>query len=421
MRRNFLFLSLFFSFFALASSESQQQALLNNYRHVIEMADYSGQSYLSFMKAVVRPAMVDVVENGYVIASPENVEAAYKAVDKRVQKAVEGQGGLEAAKKVAAALEGQTVFSETLPNEIAKIDRKLDRYRMATFLGLASGGGVVIRYHENNYAYNVHYDKVEEKSGRSYGVGPTRLAYDASDKAYLTDVQEYFSDKKTKENLPEFYRALMLALLNTDPANYGAVKPFGQTVLSDFLAVYTAEQARNLMDESVDIHWDAALLEVTLLASFHAGQEKFKLYYQDVVEQKVVFTDSVYRQTPCELPQVKKQASMVDYWQFSRRINDSKNCKRSGINVTKKEFRLLERKITDYMSKKSPALVNRLTKSMGLTKKVDNVYLALSEYLINDRTEKKLGSEKVKQITENWVEFLTEVTKNADKITALIE
>ena len=31
--------------------------------------------------------------------------------------------------------------------------------------------------------------------------------------------------------------------------------------------MYTAEQARNLMDGRITLHWDAALLEVTLLAS----------------------------------------------------------------------------------------------------------------------------------------------------------
>ena len=35
------------------------------------------------------------------------------------------------------------------------------------------------------------------------------------------------------------------------------------------------------MDNRITTHWDAALLEVTLLGAFHAGQKEIKLFYKD--------------------------------------------------------------------------------------------------------------------------------------------
>lgn len=398
--------------------EFQQSPLLKGYRanrKVFEMSEYSGKTYLTFMQEVIKPALDSVAENGYRMVDGQTVERVYRAVDKKVQRAVDNNGGLAKVKKIADRLQGRLVTLSSLPEEIAKVDRSVDRFKLATFLGLASGGGVAIRYHENNYAYNVHYDTTEQRSGRSYGVGPTRLANDASDKAYLDDIEKY-AKNGGKRNLPQFYRALLQTLLNGDPTNYAKVSDAGQTVLTDFLAVFTAEQARNLMDGSIDIHWDAALLEVTLLASFHAGQTSFKLYYREPGTESVSFTDKVHQQTPCALPDKTRRASMRDYWQFSRNIDNEENCRRSGINITKGEFRKLGEKITSYMFRYHPDLALRVRKSMDVDSQVDNLYLALSEHLINESTPRRLGF-KGEEIVEAWVAFLSQVTKSADDIS----
>jgi hypothetical protein len=400
------------------ASEAKNKQLVKNYEHTFNFADHSGQTYLSFMKSIIKPAMDELATEGYAVAGAEAVEMTYNTSFKKVQGVVNKSGGIENVKAIAEQLEGKIVTLESLPAEIAKIDSSVDRYSLATFLGLASGGGVVIKYHTNNYAYNVHYDTTEQKSGRSFGAGPTRLANDASDKAYLDDIEEYIATEK--ENLPEFYYTLMQSLLNSDSSNYVNISKFGQTVLTDFLAVYTAEQARNLMDGKVHSHWDAALLEVTLLASFHAGQEALKIYYYNPANEEVSFTDSVLKQSPCEVPGVEKQARMHDYWQFSRRVDDAKNCRRSGINITNREFRQLSKDITAYMSTHHPEVLERVAASMGLTGKVTNIYQELSKFLINDHTATELGDE-AQEITDAWVEFLSIVTEEAAAITAQIE
>lgn len=419
MRKIVLYFILLFGVFVSADTELKQLTLLNNYKHVYDVSDHSGQTYLSFMQKVIKPAIDELAKNGYQIADGGAIERVYHTVDKKVQRAIDKNGGLQSAKRVSEALKGKTVTLNSLPNEISKIDRRVDRYDLAMFLGLASGGGVVIRYSDSNYAYNVHYDTVERKSGRSFGAGPTRLANDASDKAYLDDLSE-FSRGSGIENLPQFYQGLLEALLDTDTTNYRKITDFGQTVLTDFLAVYTAEQARNLMDGRVDIHWDAALLEVTLLASFHAGQDIFKFYYEDRQTKKVLFTDTVWNQTRCAAPQKRRKASMRDYWQFSKRVDDQKNCARSGINITKKEFRKLGERITSYMFANHSKMTLRVQEAMGVKgRPVKNLYHELSRFLISNETPKKLDT--VNKIASVWVDFLTQVTDSARDITKEIE
>lgn len=195
---------------------------------------------------------------------------------------------------------------------------------------------------------NVHYDTTDERSGRSFGAGLNRGANDTSDKDYLNDFEAH--SRGSEGNLPTFYRALLSSLLRTDDAAFVDVSDEGRTVLGDFLAVYIAEQDRNLMDGSVSPYWDDALLEVTLLAGFHAGQSTMKLYYRDAGTGMTTFTSATKKQRACAAPTSSKQASMTDYWQFNRNITDPENCRRSGINITNSEFRKLGTAITSYVS-----------------------------------------------------------------------
>ncbi len=384
-----------------------------------DLSEHTGQSYLSFMENEVKPAMDALATDGYLVKGADAVALAFDESDTKVQRKVRSWGGLENVQAIATALEGETVTLETLPGKIKAIDRSVDAYDLSTFLGLASGGGVSIKYFDDNYALNVHYDTKEERSGRSFGVGPTRKANDASDKNYLQDVQSYANHEAA--NMKEFYKALFETLLNSDPSNYVAVEPEGQTVLTDFLAVFTAEQARNLMDGEVRPHWDAALLEVTLLASFHAGQEEFKLFYKNPGTQETTFTNKTLQQKPCEVSTREQKASMVDYWQFSRNITSPEHCRRSGINITKSEFRKLEKEITKYIALEAPELNADIENAMGLTRSSSNLFETLSKYLISTNSERSLNQEKVEAITKAWVNFLEFSRKHANEISLQIE
>lgn len=391
------------------------------FQYEFDLKDYKGQTYLSFMESTVKPAMDDLAINGYQVKGGDAVEFAYWHSDTKVRRRVERTwGGLNHVKDIADQLEGETVTLNTLPGRINSVNRGNDIYNLSTFLGLASGGGVSIKYAEDNYALNVHYDVEEERSGRSFGVSPTRKANDASDTNYLQDLQKYISHEQ--DDLKDFYQGLLESLLNSDSSQYPEVRPMGQAVLTDFLAVFTAEQARNLMDGHLRPHWDAALMEVTLLGSFHAGQEEIKLFYKNPGTGEVTFTDTTLKQTPCAIPTRTQRAAMRDYWQFSRNIRSEANCRRSGINVTKKEFQLLSKKITKYVQDNNPELYQAVKDSLKIRRRnAYNLYNELSKFLIDSDAPRAISQDEVDALTGTWIEFLEYVRTQAPAITAAIE
>lgn len=414
-------LSLFLSFAAMATEV--QAPLLENYKtnkdgleHQKYFKIQSGQTFLSFMETDIKPALDEVATSGYTILSSDQIDSLIPLLDEKVQKKIDNNGGVDVLKELADGLADETVNLNTLPEKIKDLQVGGNPYDLSTILGLLSGGGVAIEFYENNVGYNVHYDTKEKMSGRSFGFGPSRSANDASDSQYLRDLADFTIGGK--RSVVEFYRTLFKALLNSDTENYKKINDEGQTLLTDFLAVYTAEQARNLMDNHISLHWDAALLEVTLLANFHAGQEDFTFYYQDRKTGDVKFTNKVYEQARCKVPTKSRSAKLGDYWQFSERITDKKNCGRSGINITKDQFRLMGEKITEYMFENHKDLSDRVKASMGIEGFESNLYKALSEYLINGETPKSLDEETIDEITEAWVDFLVEVRKSADDITS---
>lgn len=380
-------------------------------------------TFLSFMEDRVKPAMDELATDGYDMCDSATVGQAYAASHSKVRGKVAGFGGITAVKGIVDRLndrlDGRRVTLETLPAEIRAVASGVSSYDLANFLGLACGGGVRVDFYEGNYALNVHYDVTEERSGRSFGVSGSRAANDASDKDYLDALQAY--SQSQPENLPEFYSALFGSLLKTDGSGFADVSPAGRAVLTDFLAVYIAEQARNLMDGSVTPHWDAALLEVTLLASFHAGQDNLALYYKNPGTGAVSFTDRTLRQRACAIPSSSKTASLSDYWQFSRNINDPSNCKRSGINITKNEFRMLGGAITTYLRNNRPAVYNKVKAALGLTSNSTNLYYSLSKYLIGNGAPRRMTEAKAAKIADAWVELLTTVTNDAAAISATLD
>jgi hypothetical protein len=387
-----------------------------------DVNDYKGTTYLQFMRESVKPAMDVMATDGYEIScDAASVESAYTTLSEKVRTKIDRNfGGLDHVKTLLVEIEGSNVNLNTLPGIIRRFDPSKNSYDFATVVGLLCGGGVRINYDANNYGLNIHYDTTEERSGRSFGVGPTRGANDASDKQYLTDLQKYASDHS--EDLSDFYSTLLKTLLNNDAAGYSAVEDEGQTVLTDFLSVYTAEQARNLMDGEVSPHWDAALLEVTLIAGFHAGQNEFKLFYSNPETKEVSFTNKTLRQTPCAVPTGSQVASLKDYWQFSRNITDPSNCKRSGINITKREFRKLGTAITQYMLANHPTETTSLLEAMEASVGVkSNAYESLSKYLISDSASASISPRAVTKVTKLWTEFLVLVQAEAEAISAELD
>lgn len=391
------------------------------FKYDLDIADAKGTTYLAFMQDVVKPGLDDIATNGYDVGDARAMQATYDFSGPKIKRSIDGisEGGIEHVKKIAAALKGKNTNLKTLPGTIRQMDKSVSQYAVATFIGLASGGGVKIKYANKNYSMNIHYDTVDKKSGRSFGIGPTGGFNDISDRDYLVALGKYAKD--SPDDLTDFYKTVFKTLLNNDTSGYANVNPEGQTLLSNFLAVYTAEQDRNLMDGKVTPYWDSALLEVTLLAGFHGAQDQIKLFYWNAKTDKTTFTNKTFRQTPCAAASAAKVADMTDYWQFSRNITDPTNCKRSGINITNKQFRQMGTAITTYMTSKHSDIVKAVRSSMGLTGAQPNLFFSLSNFLMSDRAPKKFPAATINAVTESWAKFLNAAQGESKAITNWIE
>jgi hypothetical protein len=391
--------------------------------NIIDFKDYRGMTYLSFMQDIVKPQMDRFAIEGYSIADEQQVIHTLKNVSYKVNKAaISAARGFDNLMSIVGQLKGKIANLYTLPNLIANVDRKANKYKLATFLGLASCGGAIIKYDDLHYAYNIHYGTgdrpKDERTGRSFGEGIVRAADDASDKNYLKDLEEFGKEHSIHQE--KFYQALISSLSNSDNSLMNEVSNFGKLVLTDFLAVFTAEQARNLMDDRIHTHWDAALLEVTLLNAFHSGQDKFKLFYTDPELKKMIFTSEVYnQQTGCsERLGRKRSARMYDYWQFSKSTNPE-HCKRSGINITRKEFRKLGKMITSYLKENNPTLINDITILIEASSRTTNIFYQLSKFFINSNTDKNLIISE--ELSQAFSTLLMQIHSDANKITKYIE
>ena len=404
-----------------------------NCENLIDFSEHKGQTYLSFMKSTVKPVMDTYAREGYELPSVDAVTLALESISSRVTWKVKKNARSE--KRLLSLVHDLNAEQSFTPNKvnlysfperIASVDSGVNRYAISTFLGLVSCAGAIVKYAPENYAYNIHYGtgdvSKDERTGRSFGEGPTRKAEDASDKNYLKDLEEFTTEFKEEQGKVEaFYETLIQSLVNSDSSGYSKIPAFGQTLLTDFLAVYTAEQARNLMDGHISLHWDAALLEVTLLAAFHSGQEELAMYFTNT-DREMSFTSLVQHQdNGCSEKERKtRSAAMYDYWQFSKSTN-TEHCRRSGINITKREFRKLGKEITTYQRRINPELVIKIEKMINKGKKSRNLFQTLSKFFISSKTADSFTESFSQELSLIFTEFLMEVRDNANFITEEIQ
>ena len=391
---------------------------LLKYPSVIDISAHKGSSFFSLMETVIKPSLDEYATAGFEVANGKTVTAALKKVDPKVAKrALSAAGDAETLKQLADELsQSAAITFYDLPQAIAEAGVGQGRYDLSTFLALVSGGGVAVVINNENTAYNVNYGTGEtekdEMTGRSFGEAPGRLALDASDKHYLEILENYV--RSGDENIKDFYRSILEILLNNDTSNYAKISAEGQVVATDFLAVYIAEQNRHLMADLKTHHWDAALLEVTLLSALHAGQKNVMVMFNGEL------TATTLKQAPgcSEIERTEKKASMIDYWQFSS-STDPVSCNRSGINVTRREFRTLGAAVTAFQRENHPELVENVERHFTNTRTQDNLFAQLSEFLINYETPKKMNKATL-QLAEDFTAFLMQVKKDANKNSQFI-
>ncbi len=392
---------------------------LLRYREVIDIQDLHGTAFLAAMENTIKPALDAKADQGFRVAKGTVIAKRFEFLDKKVQrKALRAAGSLDKLTALADELNATypKITFYDLPDAIGKAGFKQGRFDLATILSLLSEGGVAVRFDENNISYNVNYgtgeNQNDERSGRSFGESFDRMANDASDAHYLETLEEYV--RGDRRNVREFYRTVLATLFNSDISNLGRISRNGQGVATDFFAVYIAEQDRHLMSDLARHPWDEALLEVTLLSAFHSGQSRVMIMHEGELKDSVP-----EQQSGCatESPRMKP-ASMVDYWQFSN-SSDPEHCNRSGINITRRDFRALGAKVTAWQRAANPELVARMEKRLKLRGQSKNLFADLSGFLIRKGAPQRYDRDTLK-LVDDFVELLLSVQEQADATTMAI-
>jgi hypothetical protein len=134
---------------------------------------------------------------------------------------------------------------------------------------LTSGSGTVVLLNDSDYFYNVSYQSPRLSSGRSYGVTAARKLLGPSDADYLKEMGDYLTSANTAE-ITKFYTVMFNILTATDSSGVSGLSKAGRTVITDFLAIYTAESMRhNFVNLNVTLDaWEVDIAQVTLLSAY---------------------------------------------------------------------------------------------------------------------------------------------------------
>lgn len=396
-----------------------------------------GQSFLEFIRTSVKPHLDNYATEGYEIVDGDRLVEVLDLVDSKVRRqalgSVKGSGTSEKIKnlkRIGDELEGKIGTVYTTHDLLAGTGYVKDRFKLSTYVGLASCAGSHLKLADDNYAYNVHYgtgdrDK-DDRTGRSFGASRKFNATDSSYTHYLKQLEIFITE--TPDNTQDFNTTVMETLTNTEPRRYDSVNDQGDAVLTDLFAIWIAEQTRNIMDGTVRPHWDAALLQTTLLsASFHAGQNKITMFYRDPLTDELYFTDATYE---LAWPRKNHQAETCEVDLESRRVKDAsltdyigvhyrtyKHCGRSGVNMSRKEWRKLGKEITAYLERSDDGrkLLENVRKYLGSTRLEGDIFREIAKFLINDKTPTKIKSWST--LSKNTAKLLEYVRDNANEIT----
>lgn len=273
-------------------------------------------------------------------------------------------------------------------------------FDLATLYALTGGIGVKVKLDDNNYNYHVLYKTGKTKpheevmSGRSFASSPSHGAADATDPEYLRDLRKYLLSAK---DLKPFYRAIILALANNDTSGWATVSDLGQSVLSDFFTVYTAEADRHMMVnlQKGNHPWEIDLAAVTFISAVSTKTSK-------------VVTDGVQKE------------SDLNGWFAPSPNNKPDGPQRSGIGITRKDRQKLQRAIHEYEmgTPDGKRLITDIQAIVGVKNKND-VIQDVFEFLSNPTTPESIGA-KANTLADLMARFVEASHNDAEEIIKLI-
>jgi hypothetical protein len=211
------------------------------------------------------------------IATPAQISAALSKFDPKVTTDLSsyftnGQAGFLSA---AGDIEGESISPQHLQavllSHLANVSGQVSEANAAAsdVILLTSGSGTVVLLNDSNYFYNVSYQSPRLTSGRSYGITAARKLLGPSDAYYLQEMGNYLTTASTVE-ITNFYTVMFKILTATDASGVSGLSAAGQTVITDFLAIYTAESMRhNFVNLNVTLDaWEVDIAQVTLLSAY---------------------------------------------------------------------------------------------------------------------------------------------------------
>lgn len=274
-------------------------------------------------------------------------------------------------------------------------------FDLGTLYALTGGIGVKVKLDDNNYNYHVLYKTGKTKpheevmSGRSFASSPTHGASDATDPEYLRDLRKYLT---TTEDVKPFYRAIILALANSDTSGWATVNDLGQAVLSDFFTVYTAEADRHLMVNLQDGNhpWEIDLAAVTFVSAVSAKTGKVVI--------GGVATDSD-----------------LNGWFAPSPNNKPDGPQRSGIGITRRDRQKLQKAIHSYEmgTPDGKQMIADIQAIIGTKENKYDVIQGVFEYLSNSATPETMGA-KANALADLMARFAEAASNDAEEIMKLI-
>lgn len=419
------------------SVASKEQGLFFPQARTFDLRTNFGKTYAHFMKSKVKPTLDQLSAKanggggGFANIGPEaflknsglldkKTLASYKGAKwNRFKKVYEGALAEDKIASVYSALKiikpHSTVDSLTYFNRedkawsskndmaLALKHAKVNAapFDLATLYALTGGLGVKVQLDENNYNYHVLYKTgntnphQEVMSGRSFASSPSHGAADATDPEYLRDLRKYLH---TTEDSKPFYRAIILALANSDTSGWSTVSDLGQSVLSDFLTVYTAEADRHLM---VDLEYGNHPWEIDLAA--------------------VTFVSAVSAKTGKVIIGGVPTESDLNGWFAPSPNNKPDGPQRSGIGITRKDRKKLQRAIHAYEmgTPDGKQMIKEIQSIIGTKTNRNDVIQGVFEFLSNKSTPESIGP-KASALADVMAHFIEAATIDAEEILKVV-
>ena len=353
-----------------------------------------------------------------------------------------------------------TFMKETLYPLIRSEATNQTPYGVKHLSDIRNGIGAELKLAPDVTTYHVKYagpwqDKAD-RSGRSFGVvndGPIvpgqKVDYiaDASYAFYLSELEEVLEDKEQAEI---FFKAIFKVIIKTDSSEFlnPRMRYHTKRVAADFVAVYVAEQYRRLLKydgQYVNYSpqeiahsswkararrkpWDGAHLQTTILANFHAGQSIPGMYFagdymtqpyhqkSKVDGEDVCAYELLTNRNPWDDKLAKKAwqrpFKLKDYWQFGTECGG-----RSGVNVTRSDFRKLGRQVTKWLNRNGHQddLAKIWTTSEQTIGTRRNVVDAIAHNIINDKAPESFANADA--LVDALVDFVMLAREKADDIS----